>query len=355
MNRQVRVLIVDDSVFMRKILAELLTSDPEITVAGFARDGQEAVARVEELAPDVITLDVEMPRLDGYGALREIMVRKPTPVVMVSSHTREGAQATVRALALGAVDFVAKPSGSISLDMAVAREELVAKVKGAAAAIPRMRRVVADLPPTRREPKEIAAAAGRPGSNEPAPRIVVIGCSTGGPGALHQIIPRLPADLPAGVVVVQHMPPGFTRSLAQRLDEISAIRVKEAEEGETVVVGQVLVAPGGQHLTVTQSGRTRLSLDPPLHGVRPAVDKTLESVLLRWGFRSVGVILTGMGYDGAKGMAALKKAGGRTIVEDVSTCVVYGMPRVVSEMGLADQILPVHEISEAIIRSVRGE
>jgi len=384
MTRQVRVLVVDDSAFMRKVLTELLQSDPSVTVVGTARDGREGVEKTLALQPDVLTMDIEMPQLDGFGALREIMSRRPTPVVMVSSHTSEGAEATVRALALGAVDFVAKPSGSISLNMHVTRDELVAKVKAAATATPRVRRFnfdpvarkevrPADPPlctagPTVQAPHLPAHTASLPwhppgAPSAPAPavfdtapisrRLVVIGCSTGGPGALHQIIPRLPADLPAGVLVVQHMPAGFTRSLAQRLDEISGIHVKEAEEGDRVVNGHVLVAPGGYHMTVDHDGRIRLNQEPAIHGVRPAVDKTLESVVPIWGNRMIGVILTGMGYDGAKGMVSLKKAGGKTVAEDASTCVVYGMPKVVVELGAADQVLPVHEIPDAIVRLVR--
>lgn len=355
MLRQVRVLVVDDSAFMRKILTELLQSDPAIAVVGTARDGQDGVEKALALQPDVVTLDIEMPKLDGYGALKEIMSRRPTPVVMVSSLTQQGAESTVRALALGAVDFVGKPSGSISLNMSVTRDELVTKVKNAAGATPRYRRVLADLPPVRRESKLLAASLATGAGAVPSkPRqLVVIGCSTGGPGALHHIIPRLPGDLGAGVLVVQHMPPGFTRSLAQRLDEISAIRVKEAEEGDRIAIGQVLVAPGGYHMLVDDEGVVRLNLDPTLHGVRPAVDKTLEAVIPRWGSRLIGVILTGMGYDGAKGMVSIKKSGGRTIAEDASTCVVYGMPKVVAELGAADQVLPVQEIADAIQKLVR--
>lgn len=356
MARQVRVLVVDDSAFMRKILSDLLQSEPGITVIGTARDGTDGVEKCLALQPDVLTMDIEMPKLDGFGALREIMSQRPTPVVMVSSHTREGADATVRALAMGAVDFVAKPSGAISLNMHVARNELVAKVMGAASATPRYRRAAADVLPVRLEAKFQVAAAAMDRRWETAPicrRLVVIGCSTGGPGALHQIIPRLPADLAAGVLVVQHMPAGFTRSLAQRLDEISAIHVTEAEEGTRVVAGQVLVAPGGYHMVVDADGRVHLNQEPTVHGVRPAVDRTLESVIPIWGSRLVGVILTGMGYDGAKGMVSLKRQGGRTIAEDASTCVVYGMPKVVVELGAADQVLPIQEIAEAIVRMIR--
>jgi two-component system chemotaxis response regulator CheB len=353
--RPLRVLVVDDSAFMRKVLSDLLQSDPAITVVATARDGQDGVEKASLLQPDVITLDIEMPRLDGYGALREIMAKRPTPVVMVSSLTREGAEATVRALALGAVDFVAKPSGSISLNMHVARAELVTKVKAAAGATVRYRRVLGDLPPLRREPRRLASETAQAQETSPGlpHQLIVIGCSTGGPGALHQIIPRLPADLAAAVLVVQHMPPGFTRSLAGRLDELSAIPVREAAEGDRVQAGHVLVAPGGYHMLVDSQGLIRLNQEPPVHGVRPAVDRTLESVTPQWRQHLVGVILTGMGYDGAKGMVGLKKAGGRTIVEDASTCVVYGMPKVVVEMGAADLVLPVHEIADAIARLVR--
>lgn len=340
---------------MRKVLTDLLQSDPQITVIATARDGQDGVEKVRELRPDVVTLDIEMPRLDGYATLREIMTRCPTPVVMVSSHTSEGAEATIRALAMGAVDFVAKPSGSISLNMHITRDELVAKVKAAAGATPRFRRPVIDPPPPRQEaPAEVVSALRQATAfGRPPQRLVLIGCSTGGPGALHQIIPRLPADLPAGVLVVQHMPPGFTQSLAKRLDELSPIRVKEAQEGDRVQAGQVLLAPGGYHMTVDAEGRIHLDQGPPMHGVRPAVDRTFQSAVPTWGKQMLGVILTGMGYDGAKGMVSLKKAGGRTIAEDASTCVVYGMPKVVVEMGAADEVLPVHAIAGAITRIVR--
>jgi two-component system chemotaxis response regulator CheB len=355
MARTVRVLVVDDSAFMRKVLRGLLESDPLIQVVGTARDGQDGVRQALALEPDVVTMDIEMPRLDGFGALRELMMARPTPVVMVSSHTSEGAEATIKALTLGAVDFVAKPSGSISLNMHVTREELIAKVKGAAGATPRFRRVLAELPPLRRELGGSAASGALPGlvGELPIKRVVAIGCSTGGPGALHQIIPRLPADLSAAYLVVQHMPPGFTKSLANRLNEISAVQVKEAEEGDLVSAGRVLVAPGGYHMTVGPDGRVHLDQEPSLHGVRPAVDKLFESLAPLYGNRMVGIILTGMGYDGAKGMGQLKKRGATTIAEDASTCIVYGMPKVVIELGLADQVLPVHEIPEAVVRLVR--
>jgi two-component system chemotaxis response regulator CheB len=339
---------------MRKIISDLLSGDPAIEVIGTARDGLDALEKISLLRPDVITLDVEMPRLDGLGALREIMTRFPTPVVMVSSLTEEGADATIKALSLGAVDFLCKPSGAISLNMADVKAELLAKVRGASGAKPRVspprRTVVAAEPPApiieRLGQTPEVRRARQPG------KLVVIGCSTGGPGALYQIIPELSANLAAAVVIVQHMPPGFTRSLAVRLNEVSRIKVKEAEEGDRLEEGAALVAPGGYHLIFTDDGRASLNRDPALHGVRPAVDKTLESVVPVWRNRTLGIILTGMGYDGARGMAALKKAGGRTIAEHESTCVVYGMPKVVAEMGNADLILPLQDIAPAIGRVV---
>lgn len=356
MDRPIRVLVVDDSAFMRKVLTDLLGQDPELQVVGAARDGLDALDKVETLAPDVVTLDVEMPRLDGLGTLQELMKRRPLPVVMVSSLTRAGAEVTIRALAAGAVDFVAKPSGSISLDMAKVAGELVAKVKAARRARPRVAEPPAASEASAAEAAAAAQAAAATFDEGRAPatlrlltqRVVVIGCSTGGPGALHQVLPRLPADLPAGVLVVQHMPPGFTRSLADRLNEISPLRVREARPGDRVESGLALVAPGGYHMIVGPDQTIRLSQDPPLHGVRPAVDKTLESVAPVFGRHTLAVIMTGMGYDGAKGVATVRRAGGRAIAEDESTCVVYGMPKVVAETGNADRVLPLPAIAGAI-------
>ncbi|MHB9145935.1 MAG: protein-glutamate methylesterase/protein-glutamine glutaminase [Symbiobacteriia bacterium] len=340
------MLVVDDSAFMRKILTDLLSQDPEVTVVGTARDGLDALERVEAVAPDVVTLDVEMPRLDGLGTLRELMRRRPLPVVMVSSLTREGAETTIRALAAGAVDFVAKPSGAISLDMAKVAAELVAKVKAASRARPR---VAAEPEPAGPGPARAPTSPATFSRVGTAERVIVIGCSTGGPGALHQVVPRLPRDLAAGVLVVQHMPPGFTRSLADRLNEISPLSVREAQTGEPIVPGTVLVAPGNYHMLVDEHRRIRLNQDPPLHGVRPAVDRTLESAAAVFGRHTLAVIMTGMGYDGARGVAIVRRAGGRAIAEDESTCVVYGMPRVVIETGNADRIVPLGQIGQAIV------
>ncbi|MGE5589061.1 MAG: protein-glutamate methylesterase/protein-glutamine glutaminase [Bacillota bacterium] len=355
MDGPIRVLVVDDSAFMRKVLTDLLNQDPELQVVGAARDGMDALDKVETLAPDVVTLDVEMPRLDGLSTLEELMKRRPLPVVMVSSLTRSGAEVTIRALAAGAVDFVAKPSGSISLDMSKVAGELVAKVKAARRARPRAAEpAAADTAGANRAAAGPAAAAPLDEVRAPAAlrlrtqRVVVIGCSTGGPGALHQVLPRLPGGLAAGVLVVQHMPAGFTRSLADRLNELSSLRVREARPGDLVEPGVALVAPGGYHMLVAPDQTIRLSQDPPLHGVRPAVDKTLESVVPVFGCHTLAVIMTGMGYDGARGVAAVRRAGGRAIAEDESTCVVYGMPKVVVETGNADRVVPLPDMARTI-------
>lgn len=361
MDGPIRVLVVDDSAFMRKVLTDLLNQDPELQVVGAARDGLDALDKVETLAPDVVTLDVEMPRLDGLSTLQELMKRRPLPVVMVSSLTRSGAEVTIRALAAGAVDFVAKPSGSISLDMAKVAGELVAKVKAARRARPRAAEPPAAAGSDAGSTGAVGTAAAAPAAAVPADegrapaalrlrtqRVVVIGCSTGGPGALHQVLPRLPGSLAAGLLVVQHMPAGFTRSLADRLNELSSLHVREARPGDLVEPGVALVAPGGYHMLVAPDQTIRLSQDPPVHGVRPAVDKTLESVVPVFGRHTLAVIMTGMGYDGARGVSAVRRAGGRAIAEDESTCVVYGMPKVVVETGNADRVVPLPAIAQTI-------
>lgn len=383
----IRVLVVDDSAFMRQAISSLLKSSGEIEVIGTARDGVEAIEKVSELNPDVVTLDVEMPRLDGLEVLKKIMAENPRPVIMLSSLTQVGAETTIQALLAGAVDFVPKPSGAISLDIEKVREDLIKKIR-AASKIPQVQllRLSRSGPPglgppriqesrqtgapvrrTGQQPAEkvIAGRGKGPGEEDtsssfvlprlkPFRRVVVVGTSTGGPGALHEVIPRLPADLPAPVLVVQHMPVGFTRSLAQRLDKLAAMPVKEAQPGDRLSAGQVLVAPGGYHLEVSKEGTVNLTQSPPQHGVRPAVDVTLESAVAAYGAACLAVIMTGMGFDGTRGAALVKKAGGTVIAEHESSCVIYGMPRAVVESGLADQVVPLEEIPGAIVANVVG-
>lgn len=368
MGLPIRVLVVDDSAFTRKVVSDMLGSDPDITVVDIARDGRAAVEKARALRPDVITMDVEMPVMDGLAALRAIMGERPVPVVMLSALTREGAATTIEALELGAVDFVAKPSHSMTVGLGEIRDQLVTKVKLAARAKVRVPRAAR---PRRtgqggNEPPggvglSVTGSSGRPGAGESRKTraskesdiVVVIGSSTGGPSALNQVLPALPGDIPAGVLIVQHMPPGFTKSLAARLTETSAIAVKEAEAGDRLADGVALVAPGGYHMSVSGDGEVVLSTDPPRNGVRPSVDTTMESAARVYGDRLVGVVLTGMGRDGAAGMAAIKAAGGRTIAEHESTCVIYGMPKAVIEQGLADMVVPIQEVAGAIAQMVR--
>lgn len=355
----IRVLVVDDSAFMRKAISDIIDQQPDMETVGTARDGLDALEKVALLHPDVITLDVEMPRLDGLATLARLMEEAPCPAVMVSSLTREGAEATMRALALGAVDFVAKPAGTISLDMARVREELWQKVR-AASRVSRER-----LRANRRALTAVSASTSRPAAepvqrahlsmtpSSAAPnRLVVIGASTGGPMALMDVIPRLAAEFRAAILLVQHMPAGFTKSLAKHLDSVSQVSVREARPGDVPVVGECLVAPGGYHMVLDDHGRITIDQSPPQHGVRPAVDVTIESAARLWGNRMVVVIMTGMGFDGARGAGLVRELGGLVVVQDEASCVVYGMPRAVVETVGADYQVPLSEIAGVVERLV---
>lgn len=342
----IRVMVVEDSAFMRFSIAQQLNEHPEIQVIGSASNGKEALRLIPELLPDVITLDVEMPHMDGLTTLSHIMTNFPRPVIMFSSLTKEGAAETIRALMLGAVDFITKPDNRMNIRKAM--KEMTEKILCAAKA-----RV-----------KPAAAQASRSSFSEQVPSldkqtlvykkttpVVLIGSSTGGPGALNEIVPALPSDLPSPVLIVQHMPAGFTHSLSERLNSISALRVKEAEPGDKLMVGQVLVAPGGFHMTLDEEERIALNQKAAVHGVRPAVDITLLSLVQRFGKNVVAVILTGMGSDGTHGSSLLRSSGGYVIAEHESTCVVWGMPRSVVESGAANAILPRQQIAAAIERA----
>lgn len=346
-KKKFRVLVVDDSSFMRKFINDILTSNRQLEVIGTAVNGREAVQKTIELKPDVITLDIEMPEMDGLEALRLIMRDCPTPVVMLSNQTRVGAEATVRALELGAVDFVAKPSGNISLDLDKIQDELILKVKVAARVYHRVVRYNELLTADRLMPEVPQIPAGQ----RPAlQKLVAIGTSTGGPKALQTVLPRLPGNIPAGIVIVQHMPKGFTGSLAQRLDEISQVRVKEAEEGEEITAGTAYLAPGDRHLVLKRAGdRIVVSLHDtePVSGHRPSVDVMMNSTV-ECGLPVIGALLTGMGSDGVRGLARIKEKNGVTIAEDQSTCVVWGMPRAAMESNVADRIVPLPDIAGEI-------
>lgn len=347
----VRVLVVDDSAFMRKVITALLESDPEIKVVGQARNGLEAVRRLPELSPDVITMDLEMPQLDGLHALGYLMAEHPTPVIMLSAFTKEGAEVTLRALDFGAVDFVCKPSGTVSLDMEKVRDELIEKVKAAATA--NLKHLSMALPPpSEKPPRDFEVPVD-------FRKIVAIGCSTGGPRALAEILPQLPGSLPAAVVIVQHMSQGFTKSLAERLDSMSQMEVREAEEGDPLRAGRALLAPGNYHMEVIRDGgtgllkaKTALNQKPQVHSVRPSADVLLESVGKEFGPHTVGVVLTGMGHDGAKGLGVIRKNRGKTLAQDEASCVVYGMPKAAVESGAAQKVVPLSQMAQEITRAV---
>jgi two-component system chemotaxis response regulator CheB len=349
----VRVLIVDDSAFMRNALSSMLAGDPGITVVGTARDGQEALEKIPLLKPDVVTMDIEMPRMDGLTALKNVMERHPLPVIMVSSLTAEGAEATLQALDLGAVDFIPKNLSELSVNIMRIKEILVEKIKQFGRIRVAMGLLKKRPLPRQTEPVKynvtIRTAERRVG-------IVAIGTSTGGPGALQQIIPVLPKDFPVPVVIAQHMPPNFTKAFAERLNQLSKITVKEAEEGESLQPGMVFVAPGRGHMRLKRFGAidTRVTISELRDDFiyRPSVDALTMSVAELYPGRSLGIILTGMGNDGLKGLGAMKKSGGKIYAQDENTSVIYGMPKAVIEAGLADKILPLEEMAGEIINSI---
>ena len=354
MNKKIRVLVVDDSALMRMMISDILNTEKGIEVVAVAKDGEDGIKKVIELKPDVVTLDIEMPRLDGLHALGYIMSEIPTPVVMVSAYTQKGADATFRALEYGAVDFVSKPSGPISGDLAVISDELVAKVKVAASVdLDKLKFI---------RPKKITKKylKAKPKKISPEVKVIAIGSSTGGPRALGQILPQLKSDIPAALLIVQHMPKDFTETFAARLDRESKIDIKQAEAGDRIEPGKALIAPGDYHMTVGRvlSGKEtvgviKLNQEPPVYGLRPTVDNMMLSVAEVYGDKAVGVLLTGMGSDGAKGMKAIKDNKGKTITQDENTCVVYGMPKAAIEEGVINKVVPLEKIAEEISKIFR--
>ena len=345
----IRVLIIDDSAFVRQALTRMLASDPGIEVVGSASDGNEGHAKACALRPDVITLDVKMPKMDGLEALRRIMKDCPAPVLLLSSHTSEGADVTMRGLEIGAMDFVDKSSVQGHMNLLGLAEELKAKVR-ALASVPKGR--VAALSP---RPWPEPTPARRPGRGPHGAEVVVIGTSTGGPPALQAIIPRLPDGFQSAVLIVQHMPVGFTRSLAERLNSRSVLNVREAEDGEAVTAGSVLVAPAGRHMKVRRRGRqTQVWLDDEprsaLH--RPSIDILMASVARVYGAKVLGVVLTGMGSDGVEGLRAIREAGGRSLAESEESCVIYGMPKAAVEAGVVDESVPLGRMADEILAAV---
>ena len=342
------VLVVDDSAFMRKLIAEMIEGDGRFKVVGSAADGVEAIAEIRRLQPDIVTLDIEMPRLDGLDALEQIMSRMPRPVVMLSAAGSErGQEMTLRALERGAVDFVRKPSGPVSIDLATVRGELLAALTAANSVN------LAGVRP-RSIPVRRADAPGIPAQpTVMARRVVCIAASTGGPRVLGEIIPHLSAKLGAAVIVVQHMPRDFTRSLAHRLNHLSALVVREAIDGEPLLENRVYIAPGGNHVTISGSpgaGKLRLDASAAIWGVRPAADPLFFSIAASFGPAAVGVVLTGMGRDGAEGLRHIRTAGGVGVVQDRESSIIYGMPQAALATAGADHISASSEMAQLIGR-----
>ena len=360
--KKFRVLVVDDSAFMRKVLESIFNGDEQLQVVGHAKDGREAIALSESLKPDVITMDLNMPHMDGLQATAHIMTSSPRPIVVVSSESKEGAASTLRALELGAIEFVAKPSGGIDLDMQSVKDELLRKVRMAAKV--RVVRTAARLADTlqaastgRRAPSQ-APAAPKPavvaGADLRFP-VVVLAASTGGPATVMRMAPGFTRDFPAAVILVQHMPATFTTQYALQLAEFTGIRVKEAEDSETIQAGTLYICPGGQHLRVSPTGRMQLdAATGRIDGYLPNIDVTMESVAQYAGAMSIGVVLTGMGSDGARGARAIKSASGLVLAQDEATSVIFGMPSEAIKAGVVDCVLGIDEIYPAIEKRVLG-
>ncbi|HOV98540.1 MAG TPA: chemotaxis response regulator protein-glutamate methylesterase [Bacteroidota bacterium] len=349
MGKTIQVLIVDDSAFMRKSLSMMLESDPEIKVIGTARDGREAIEKIRQLKPDIVTLDIEMPVMDGLTALKTIMKEMPLPVLMVSSLTTEGAQATIDALALGAVDFIPKELSYVSLDISKIREELIEKVKN----IARSRSLAFRLQRIRSSTAHIMGEAPTKAPHISGKierrnyRAVALGVSTGGPMALLQIIPKVPANFPLGIAIVQHMPPKFTQSMASRLNSLSSVKVKEAEDGDALSPASVLIAPGGRHLIFEKtSGQiiARITDEPRETLYHPSADIMMSSIAEVINAPLIGVIMTGMGKDGLEGLKLIKQKEGYVVAQDEETCIVYGMPKAAVDEGVADAVVPLQNI-----------
>jgi two-component system chemotaxis response regulator CheB len=357
----ITVVVVDDSAFMRKALSTMLEKDPEIKVVAVARDGEEGLELIRRHNPDVVTLDIEMPRMDGLTALRHIMMEMPKPVLMVSSLTTEGAEATLKAMDLGAVDFIPKQLSKVSLDIVKIEDDLRAKVKQIA------RRKVRIPLATRR----LGHPSASPGESREAhpefkgpvvkPRgvqvrdVVAIGVSTGGPPAVQKILSLLPEDFPASVLIAQHMPAAFTGPFAKRLDGLARVSVKEAETGDRLAPGKVFIAPGGRHLKINQRGNraeVEISDEPREALYKPSANVLMSSVSEGLGRRTLGVILTGMGSDGLEGMKLLKQRSGRALAQSDATCVVYGMPKAIVDAGLADEIVDIDDMAQAIMANL---
>jgi len=349
MTAPVRVLVVDDSALMRKLIPQILATDNSIQVVGTAMDGNFGLRKIEELRPQVVTLDLEMPGMGGLDMLKEIMRTQRVPVIVVSSHSTSGASVTLKALSMGAFDFVAKPA-DVSSRMPEIAQELIAKIKAAA----QSRGIQIGDTTVVEKPQEKAA----PSTRQRPSRIVAIGISTGGPQALQYVLPQLPRDFPGTILIVQHMPEGFTEMFSRRLDEICAIRVKEAQSGDILMPGRALICPGSRHMKVKRlplGDVAVLSDEPRVNGHRPSVDVLFKSVAEEFGNKSVALLMTGMGEDGAQGMSLIKNAGGITIAQSEESCVVFGMPKAAIERGYAVRVVSLDAIANTLMAQCTQE
>lgn len=355
-----RVLVVDDSAFMRKVLQSIVATDPQLEIIGEARDGREAISMNESLRPDVISMDIMMPHVDGLQATEQIMAHNPRPIVIVSSEAREGADATLRALELGAIDFVPKPSSGVDLDMNSIRDEICRKLKMAARVrvvrnalnlkTEHARGTLANSPYAKQAPQN-GNGNGSHGSgsgNQTRHPLIVMAASTGGPQTLMQLVPAISRDFAGTILLVQHMPGTFTAQFSKQLAEVAALNVKEAAHGDELLSGTLYVCPGSHHMRISGSGRIELQEGERINGYRPCADVTMESAAAYAGPMCVGVVLTGMGGDGARGVQAVKAAGGHVIAQDENTSVIFGMPSEAIKTGAVDQVLALDSIPAAL-------
>ena len=346
------VLVVDDSAFMRKVLSQIIDGSEDFRVVATARNGRDALERIAQLGAEVqvVTLDIQMPEMDGLSCLKELMAHHPRRVVMVSSLTTEGARETLQALEYGAIDFLAKPGGAISLEFETVGPRLLEILRVAARSrLP----MPSSTAPAEKGLRPVVATFHRPAAAGKG-RLIAIASSTGGPKALNTLIPQLPQNLAAAVVVVQHMPATFTKLLADRLNAASSLSVKEAADGDRLQDGVVYVAPGGFHMEAVPGESLRLSKDPPITGLRPCADVTFHSIAAVYGARAIGVVLTGMGRDGSEGCSALKRRGCRILAESKESALIYGMPKSVIDAGLADSVVPIESMAQTLIQLLAG-
>ena len=352
-GKKIRVLIVDDSAFMCRVLRDIISADPQLEVAGIGKDGREGVSLAESLSPDVITMDINMPHIDGLQATELIMSRHPRPIVIVSSESREGANSTLRALDLGAIDFVPKPSSGIDLDMKSVGDELTRKLKLAAKVrvvrTATRSKIAAPPPAAPLGAAGVQAIAAQNGGKIP---IVVVAASTGGPAAVTQLVGGLPKDLPAAVILVLHMPAAFTGPFTSQLTEVSSLPVKEATPNEAVQPGTIYLCPGSSHLRLSPQGKIQLDEGPRIDGYRPCADVAFESVAAYANSLAVGVVLTGMGSDACKGALALKSKGAPVLAQDEATSMIFGMPAEAIKAGAVDEVLPLRDMASAIEKRV---